>query len=296
MDEGAKQEAIEKGKRETQHILKFLQKEFPGFEHAEIASFPPELYVRETRHIWSEYQLPMSDVWMNRDHWDHIGYGAYPVDIQAQTPGDYGYIVADPKQYAIPFRSLVPREIDGLLVVGRSSGYSSLAAGSARVVPTGMTTGEAAGAAAALAVEENVSFRDLSKNENLIQTLRERLDEQGAFVDHLVTDYPYQGEWYDESIQTLINYGLIFGRYDNDMKVENNVNRYAFMQMIKDAIQRSNPSEFNQLENKVYEVQSEVMKDEDGPIKRDEAVAILGKIFFEDIEQGSWSTLVEKIK
>ena len=150
MNEASKQAAIATGKKETLHILKYLQTNFPGFEKAEIVSYPEELYVRETRHIWAEYQLPMADLWKNSDQWDSIGIASYPVDVQAQTPHDYGYVIASPKQYAIPFRSLVPKDIDGLLVVGRSAGYSSLAAGSARIVPTGMVTGEAAGTAAAL--------------------------------------------------------------------------------------------------------------------------------------------------
>ena len=130
LSETAKAEAVEKGKRETKPIVDYLRKEFGGFENAEIAGYPTELYVRETRHILAEYQLPMSDVWKNSDHWDNIGYSAYPVSVQAQTPHDYGYVISTPSQYAIPFRSLVPLEIDGLLVVGRSAGYSSLAAGS----------------------------------------------------------------------------------------------------------------------------------------------------------------------
>ena len=84
---------LKKEKEKRSIFLDYLQKEFPGFEHAEIASFPTELYVRETRHIWAEYQLPMSDVWSNRDHWDSIGFGAYPVDVQAQTTNDYGYVI-----------------------------------------------------------------------------------------------------------------------------------------------------------------------------------------------------------
>lgn len=144
LDEQSKQEAIERGKRETEHIVAFLREEFPGFEQAEIASFPPELYVRETRHFYAEYQLPITDVWENRDHWDSIGFGSYPVDIQASSIDDYGYILTDPKQYAIPFRSLVPLEVDGLLIASKAAGYSSLAAGSARIIPTGMTVAEAA--------------------------------------------------------------------------------------------------------------------------------------------------------
>lgn len=294
LDHQSKQDAIKKGKIETQHILTFLQKEFPGFERAEIASYPTELYVRETRHIMAEYQLPMSDVWTNKDHWDSIGWGAYPVDVQAQSPYDYGYVLSRPKQYAIPFRSLVPQKIDGLLVVGRSTGFSSLAAGSARIVPTGMVTGEAAGAAAALAQKEQLSFREMSKNKALIQRLRGQLDQQGAYVDHNKTDYPYKGEWFDPTIQTLMDYGLAVAGYENDLKVDEWVTRHQFINMIYNAIQRVNAEKFNELGNKFSTIYSEVIYAENGPLKRDEAAAILAKIFFEDTGKNNWEMLKEK--
>lgn len=293
LSEESKQEGIERGKREIENIVAYLQKEFPGFENAEIASFPTELYVRETRHIIAEYQLPMSDIWTNRDHWDNIGYGAYPVDIQAQTPQDYGYVVADPKQYAIPFRSLVPKEVDGLLVVGRAAGYSSIAAGSARIVPTGMVTGEAAGAAATIAINENLSFRELSSNEELIETLRTKLNEQGAFVDHIETSYPYEGEWYDQAIQTLMNYGLVFGKYDNDLKVEDPTTRHYFVKLMKDAIQRGNPETFTNYEESITSVYDEVLHSEDAPLSRDDAAFILLQMLSLNTNQNGWQALIE---
>lgn len=290
LDEESKQEAIEKGKRETEHILSYLKKEFPGFEQAEIASFPTELYIRETRHIWAEYQLSMADVWTNKDHWDNIGYGAYPVDVQAQTPQDYGYVLSDPKQYAIPFRSLVPKDIDGLLVVGRSAGFSSLAAGSARVVPTGMVTGEAAGVAATIAIDKGLTFRELSANKGLIETLRSKLESQGAFVKHIDTDYPYMGEWYDESIQTLMNYGLVVGGYSNDLKVDEEATRHSFANMLKNAIYRANPEYARQIGSKLDAVHAEVFNTENGPLTLDEATSIITRLF---IEGGNWKDLVE---
>ena len=252
-----------------------------------------ELYVRETRHVWAEYQLSMADVWTNKDHWDSIGFGAYPVDVQAQTPGDYGYVLSSPKQYAIPFRSLVPKEIDGLLVVGRSTGFSSLAAGSARVVPTGMVTGEAAGAAAALANQEKVSFRDMSQKEELIETLRETLAGQGAFVDHLETDYPYQGEWYDESIQTLMNYGLVVGGYNNDLKVEDVATKHSFINMLKNAVERANPAKAEELGNKLNKLHSDVLNTENSPINKEEATAILAELFFDEKGPANWKLLLD---
>lgn len=291
LDQVSIQEAIEKGERETEHILAFLQKEFPGFENAEIASFPTELYVRETRHIWAEYNLPMSDVWTNKDHWDSIGFGAYPVDVQAQTPQDYGFVLSDPKQYAIPFRSIVPKEVDGLLVVGRSAGFSSLAAGSARVVPTGMVTGEAAGAAAALALEEEVTFRDMSKDKDLIETLRSTLEKQGAFVKHIETDYPYMDEWFDGSIQTLMNYGLVVGGYTNDLRVDEPATRHSFVNMLKGAVHRANPEVSAEISAKLDEIHAEVFSTENGPLELEHAASILNKLFLQ--EGGNWTTLID---
>lgn len=294
LSEASKEEAIAKGERETKHVLAYLQKEFPGFENAEIASFPTELYVRETRHVLAEYQLPMSDVWMNADHWDSIGYGAYPVDVQAQTPGDYGYVISTPKQYAIPFRSLVPLEVDGLLVTGRSTGYSSLAAGSARIVPTGMVTGDAAGVAASLAIKENVTFRELSKDEALIKQLRTNLDEQGAFVKHITTSYPYQDEWFDESIQNLINYGLVVGGYNNDLYVDKPATVHSFMNMIKGAIDRPNPVAKDKYMQTFEPMYTTEFTRENGELDLEKASDVLAQLFLnKGPSTGNWASLIE---
>lgn len=294
LDKNSKLAAIEKGKKETMNILQFLQKEFPGFEKAEVASFPPELYVRETRHIWAEYQLPMADVWTNRDHWDNIGYGAYPVDVQAQTPQDYGFVLADPKQYAIPFRSLVPKEIDGILVVGRAAGFSSLAAGSARVVPTGMVTGQAAGAAAALAVQQNISFRNMSKDTKMIETLRTKLDEQGAFVDHIKSNYPHMGEWFDGSIQQLLNYGLVSAGYSNDLKVEHEATTHNFVKLLKETIERTAPKENTEIRKKMDTIYKNEMAKENRELQLSDVGTILTALTSGNAQTASWQALIEK--
>ena len=294
LNEESKNEAIEKGKRETEHILAYLQKEFPGFENAKIASHPTELYVRETRHILAEYQLPMSDIWANRDHWDSIGYGAYPVDVQAQTPQDYGYVLSDPKQYGIPFRTLVPKEIDGLLVVGRSAGFSSLAAGSARVVPTGMVTGEAAGLAATIAINQDISFRELSVNEPLIEYLRTLLTVQGAYVEHDETDYPYKGEWYDESIQILFNYGLVVAGYENDLRVDELSTRYRFMNMLVGAIERANPEIDDAFRTKLRAIHSIEFAQADGPLLLEDISRIVADVFFENNKEITLQDLIDE--
>jgi hypothetical protein len=241
----SKKNAIQTGKKETGYIVKYLRKNFPGFEKAKIVDFPSELYVRETRHILAEYQLSMADVWENKDQWDSIGFGAYPVDVQATSPNDSGYVLSGPVQYAIPFRSLVPLKVNGLLVASKASGYSSLAAGSARVLPTGMTVGQAAGVAASLSIKENESFRDMTKDASIIKTLRSDLKKQGALLYHFNLDYPYKGEWFDPAINELINYGLVVAGYKNELPVSKELSEPSFANLLSNGVQRAAPDHVN---------------------------------------------------
>ncbi|MCM3718481.1 FAD-dependent oxidoreductase [Fictibacillus phosphorivorans] len=250
LDPVQKQKAIKIGKAETKHVLKYLQKEFPGFQNAKIESFPPELYVRETRHIKTEYQLPMTDIWENNDHWDSIGFGSYPVDVQATSPGDYGYIISKPEQYAIPFRSLIPLKVDNLLIASKAAGYSSIAAGSARVVPIGMTVGEAAGAAAAVSIENETPFREMSKNKKLVKTLQNVLKDQNANLYTFDLDYPYKGEWFYDNLKPLINHGLIVGGYANEFPVDKPFTEMTFSNLLTNGIHRMVPDRASQYKMK----------------------------------------------
>ncbi|HHY73255.1 MAG TPA: FAD-dependent oxidoreductase [Bacillus bacterium] len=216
------QAGIERGKKETVFIVDWLKENFPGFENAKIASYPTELYVRETRHIRSLYQLPVSDLWENKYHWDTIAYGGYPSDIQATSRDDAGAIVVNPTQYSIPFRSIVSQKITNLLVVGRSSGYSSLAQGSARIVPTGMATGEGAGVASAIAIKYNMNFHEMAKHKKAISELQLALTAQGAKVEKFTLPFPYEEKWYYPAIRELLNHRALFGGYTNDL-LENEI-------------------------------------------------------------------------
>ncbi len=291
LNDASKAEAIEIGKAETEHIVAYLRENFPGFENAKIASYPTELYVRETRHIEAEYQVTMADVWTNRNQEDYIAYGAYPVDVQAQTPLDYGYVLSAPAHYGIPFRSMIPKDIDGLLVVNRSAGYSSLAAGSARIVPTGMGVAEAAGVAAVLAQKENKTFRELSKSTEFAKKVREQLKEQGAFVKKLKTDYPYKGEWYDEAVQTLINKGLVVGGYENDIRVEEDLTYLSFMNTFLGAIERTSDPANKVNKEAVMAYYGQIYSQPESPIALNDVAFIIATAF--EVE-GNLGSIVDK--
>ncbi|WP_123042803.1 FAD-dependent oxidoreductase [Cohnella candidum] len=209
-------EGLEIGRKEAPLIAAYLKKTFKEFRNLEYAGTAPELYVRESRHIEGEYRLKMTDLMQNRDAWDAVAYGSYQVDIQSRNANDPGAVALKPQAYGVPFRTLVPLEVDGLLVVGRSASFDSLPHGSARVIPLGMATGQAAGAAAKLAIEKGVSFRELSRSKTDIAELRKRLTAQGmdlTMPEIKTPDYAKNPAY--PGLLAAVSMNLAFGDYDN---------------------------------------------------------------------------------
>jgi hypothetical protein len=179
LDPASVEAAIKDGKAEAPRIVEFLKEKFVEFKDLEFAGTADELYIRESRHFQGEYRLTMADVMENRDFWDAVGYGSYDVDIQSTNYLDQGIIMMSPEQYGVPFRTLVPLQVDNLLIVGRAASFDSMPHGSARVIPLGMATAQAAGAAVKIAMDNQLTVRELSASEPLIAELRATLEEQG---------------------------------------------------------------------------------------------------------------------
>lgn len=184
LDPASLAEGIKIGTKEAPLIVDYLKKKYKPFRNVTYAGVAPELYVRESRHLVGEYRLTIADLMENRDFPDAIAYGSYEVDIQGSSVGatgkpQIGSILMSPEQYGVPFRTLVPQQIDGLLVVGRAASFDTLPHGSARVIPLGMATGEAAGAAVKLAKDKKKSFRELARTPADMKELRARLTTQG---------------------------------------------------------------------------------------------------------------------
>jgi hypothetical protein len=230
------QEAFDIGKKELPNVVAYMQKSFPEFAHLELDGSAPELYVRETRHMQGEYRLNIVDVCTNSDQWDRIGFGSYAVDIQRIAPTDSGNVVCKPKQYAIPFRSIVPQKVDGLLVVGRAASYDTLPHGSARVIPTGMAEGEAAGAAVKLAQQEKLTFRQMSASKEVIAKLQAQLNNQGMEVKPFtLKPQPFMEHKEYEGLKTAMMLGLASGAYNNDFHMDDQANPKRMVNLMNSA-------------------------------------------------------------
>ncbi|MEM3658323.1 MAG: FAD-dependent oxidoreductase [Candidatus Hadarchaeum sp.] len=158
-------------------IARFLKKYVPGFENAYIVDISPTLGIRETRMIRGDYVLTEDDVLQDRTHEDGIALCGYFIDVHEPDGGERAFKGGPTKGFTIPFRSLLPKGLNNVLVVGRSISATPLAHGSIRVMGPCMATGQAAGTAAAIAALRECSLRDLDFTD-----LRKNLTEQGVYL------------------------------------------------------------------------------------------------------------------
>jgi hypothetical protein len=176
----------------------------------------------------------------NRDQWDKIAIGSYPADVQPSLLQPSGTVIGNPDRYAVPFRSLIPLNVDNLLIVGRSTSFTSLAASSARVIPLGMACGQAAGAAAAQSILEGMDFRQMSRDPEAVARLQSVLKSQNAYLeDFSIPDEPFMSHWAYVSMADLRRIGLMDGGYHNDYRLDEPINRWNFQFMLNGIIRKN---------------------------------------------------------
>jgi hypothetical protein len=160
-------------------LVEFLKAKIPGFSKSRLITSGSRIGVRESRRIMGEYILTGEDLINARHFPDAIARSSYPIDIHAmnETDEDRSVFLPDGKFYEIPYRCLVPLQVENLLIAGRCISSTSDANASIRLSPTCMAFGQAAGTAAAVSLQNNISPRKLD-----IDLLRSTLIEQKAFI------------------------------------------------------------------------------------------------------------------
>lgn len=143
--------------RQIDDYANFLVRKVPGFAKARIAQISPILGVRETRHIRGEYTLTAEDVTTGTRFEDSVGADVSAFDIHDPKGADVDFQGLQP--YELPYRCMVPLGVEQLLVAGRCISADHVAHGRSRNVPACMATGQAAGIAAAVAVDGNTTVR-----------------------------------------------------------------------------------------------------------------------------------------
>jgi ribulose 1,5-bisphosphate synthetase/thiazole synthase len=165
------------GRRQGMEYTRFLIDKVPGYERAELGGFSHQIGVRETRRIFGEYRLNKQDVVSARKFEDAVAKCGAPIEDHHAGSDTVWQYLPDGETYDIPYRSLVPQKVDGLLVAGRCLSADHDAHASVRSMGQCMAMGQAVGVAAALAVENKVAPRKVSR-----RILQDKLRRIGAII------------------------------------------------------------------------------------------------------------------
>lgn len=142
------------GRKHIHAVVEFVREKMPGFKHCHVIDVAPQTGVRQTRLLDGEHVMSKEEVTQRVRFDDSIARG---------------------RDYYMPYRALLPKQIDNLLVAGRHYSATSQAQKISREIPPCMAMGEAAGVAAALALNAGVSVRDVD-----VRTVQKTLRAQGA--------------------------------------------------------------------------------------------------------------------
>ncbi len=146
----------------------FVRKYFKGCEDATVSNIASMVGVRQSVALDALYTLTIEEVFAYKKFNDGIAFSNYPVDIHGAKEMKLEYDLSLPiseRYYEIPFRTLIPKTINNLIVAGRSSGFDFGAQSSARVQHTCRAMGEAAGIGASLMVKNNLNNKEINGEE-----------------------------------------------------------------------------------------------------------------------------------
>ena len=143
-----------KGRERIAALVAYVREKLPGFADAFVVDVAPQIGVRQTRLLDGVYVMTKDDVMQRRHFADSVARG---------------------RDYYTPYRAMLPRDVGQLLVAGRHYSATPSAQRSSREIPPCMAMGEAAGLAAALALEANVAVDKID-----VATLQARLRARGA--------------------------------------------------------------------------------------------------------------------
>ncbi|MBP3703987.1 MAG: FAD-dependent oxidoreductase [Clostridia bacterium] len=157
LDAADRTKAVMEGRRQMMEVFEALKNYDEDFKELSLVQSAPLLGVRESRRIVGEYTLNEQDLINGAKFPDGVCTCSFNIDIHNAQSTEQSCQKVQP--YQIPFRCLIPKGVEGLLVAGRTISGTHIAMASYRVTGNCCAMGEAAGKAAAYAAAHKVSVR-----------------------------------------------------------------------------------------------------------------------------------------
>jgi hypothetical protein len=159
-------DATIQSRKEVHDMVQALRKQGGCWSKIRVVATASQIGVRESRRPLGVYKLTLDDMVEGRTFDDAVCKCTFGIDVHATKKTNAGGGIEDKpvgrtQPYDIPYRALVSSEIDGLLFAGRCISGDFFAHSSYRVTGNSVALGEGAGAAAAVAVKQNVKVTDI---------------------------------------------------------------------------------------------------------------------------------------
>jgi hypothetical protein len=164
-------------RRQIRDITDFLRREIPAFRDCRLINTGMCIGMIGTRRIRGEYFITPEDIIKAEKFDDAIATGTYRLEIWDPNGQNVSFNHLIGTWYTIPYRSLLPKGLDNVIVAGSciSGQYTAMATWA--IMPVCFKTGQAAGTAAALCLEGDTGPRDIS-----IPGLQRVLRQDGVFL------------------------------------------------------------------------------------------------------------------
>ena len=166
------------GRRQALEYYRFMRDCVPGYKQSVLLSFSSYLGVRESRRIIGDYWLTRDDVLHVQKFADAIAMCGAPIEEHHSGSDTRWEYLPEGAAYDIPYRCLLPKDVDGLLLAGRCLSASHDAHASVRSMGQCMAMGQAAGVAAAQATYKSISPREID-----VRQLQNDLIRLGAILE-----------------------------------------------------------------------------------------------------------------
>lgn len=150
------------GRKQVNEYFNFMREYLPGYENSILSNVSTNIGVRETRRIIGEYVLTEEDVLEGKKFDDGVILCGSPIEDHNQSCGTKWKYLKENDAYLIPYRCLVPKQSENLIVAGRCLSATHSAHAASRSIAQCMGMGEAAGKASSISIDEGVPVKDIS--------------------------------------------------------------------------------------------------------------------------------------